>query len=202
MLLKWENSMKLWKAGADGWRNGWGEAGSTPQCLIPHCAQRAVQSILDQNSKGWIIIFFPVNLDFFCSSGQLQTDCVMTIFCVLFEYIIGMGSSSMCIRGAEQNVLQTLTEKSVSLPEINTLERHKKLLICVQSIRRGNWEVRQGRFCGLYYLLPLFSFKNNPPRCPVSFWENCWVSCREFIHPNPCELFNSFRAAQKNVTWV
>lgn len=122
----------------------------------------------------------------------------MTIFCVLFEYIIGMGSSSMCIHGAEQNVLQTLTEKSVSLPEINTLERHKKLLICVQSIRRGNWEVRQGRFCGLYYLLPLyFFFPNNPPRSPASFWENCWASSREYIHPNPCELFNSFRGCSE-----
>lgn len=158
MLLKGQNSMKRWRAGADGWGKGWGEAGNTPWCFYPMlCTKRPVQLILDQDYKGWIIFFYsPINLDFFCSSGQLQTDCVMTIFCVLFEYIIGIGSSSMCIRGAEQNVLQTLTEKSVSLPEINSLKRHKKLLICVQSIGRGNWEVRQGRFCGLYYLLPLF----------------------------------------------
>lgn len=49
-----------------------------------------------------------------------------------------------------------MTEKYMSLPEIHTLERHRKLLICVQSIRSGNWkgEVRQI----LWPLLPFITF--------------------------------------------
>lgn len=80
---------------------------------IPWCFPPIVCLSVQKGQSGWFwirinkgsTIFLHHSLDFFCSLGQLETDCVMAILRVVFEYIIEIGCSSMCIHGAEQNVL-------------------------------------------------------------------------------------------------
>lgn len=51
------------------------------------------------------LFFLYNNLDLLYLLGQLKTDCVMAILCVVFKYIIEIGSSRTCIHGAVQDVL-------------------------------------------------------------------------------------------------
>lgn len=125
--------------------------------LFSHSTERPVQLIRDKNYWRGRIIFLHHSLDFFCSLGQLKTDCVMAILCVVFEYIIGIRSSRMCIHGTEKNVLQTL--QKIYILAKNTYPWKTQKAVNISTVYQ-EWKLKGGGETReiLWPLLPLTTF--------------------------------------------